>query len=227
MRKGRSVLWMGALLSSLWVAVVQAENVTSQGNPFMTVSPNLSDTAFFGSGGGGWPYSAMTDGDMGTSHDTWQGDIATVNTWLYDAAGLQFPSGISGIQRLEWNVRVFGDGGWFNTIDKPVVVQVTTTPAFGSYLLVRDSYPPANDGLWITVPYWHNYPPNVSATEATQAGVPADGSGYAFEIANFNLKRNTWVWPRTPRPGSDSPNTSGVDYSTSVPPCQPPNSTLA
>lgn len=182
MWKGRRVLWMGVLLSSLWAAGVQAENVTSQGNPFMTVSPNLSDTAFFGSGGGGWGYNAMTDGDMVTSHDTWQGDIATVNTWLYDAAGLQFPSGISGIQRLEWNVRVFGDGGWFNTIDKPVVVQVTTHPAFGSYELVRDSFPPANDGIWKTVPYWHNYPIDVSGINFSDPGVPPDESGYAFEI---------------------------------------------
>ncbi len=57
---------------------------------------------------------------------------------------------------------------------------------------------------------------------------PQTGSAPVFlELANFNLKRNTWVWPRTPRPGSDSPNTSGVDYSTIAPPCQPPNPTPA
>jgi hypothetical protein len=41
--------------------------------------------------------------------------------------------------------------------------------------------------------------------------------------ANFNLKRNAQVWSRTPRPGSDSPSISGVDYSTTAPLCQPPN----
>lgn len=174
---------MGVFLSCLWGVGLQAENVTRQGNPFMTVSPNLSDTAFFASGGSNTPFSYMTDGDGGdgSTHDTWSGDIGAVTGWLYDGMGLQFPSGISGVMRLEWDVRVFGDGGWFNTVDRPVVVQVATSSAFGSYTLVPDSFP-GYDGLWKTVPYWHNYPFKVSGNASTDPGVPADASKYAFEF---------------------------------------------
>ncbi len=180
-RKEQSVLWMGVLLSTLWVAGIQAENVTNLGNPFMTVSPNTADSAFFASGGSNSVFDEMTDGNNGTTHDTWQGDIGTVYTWLYDAMGMQFPSGISGIARLEWDLQVFGDGGWFNTIDEPLVVQVTTNPAFGSYTLAQDSYP-GSDGIWVTVPYWHNYPPEVSGNGSGDPGVPADSSKFGFDI---------------------------------------------
>ncbi len=179
--KSNCVLWMGVLLPVLFVVNVHAENVTSQGNPFMTVSPNLFDTAFFASGGSNSPFTQMTDGNNGTTHDTWQGDIANVNSWLYDAMGFQFPVGISGIARLEWDLQVFGDGGWFNTIDQPVVVQVTTNPAFGSYALIHDSFP-GYDGIWVTVPYWHNYPFEVWGNAWDNPGVPADGSKFEFQI---------------------------------------------
>lgn len=179
--KETGILWTGVLLSVLWIGGAWAADVTSQGNPFMTVSPNTADTAFFASGGSNSNFAEMTDRNNGTTHDTWQGDIGTVNGWLYDGMGLQFPSGISGIARLEWDLQVFGDGGWYNTIDQPLVVQVTTDPAFGSYARIQDSYP-GSDGIWMTVPYWHNYPFEVSGNAAADPGVPVDGSRFAFEI---------------------------------------------
>ncbi len=160
---------------------VRAEEVTDQGVPFMTISPNVQDTAYFATGGPPPDYNRMVDGNNESTHDTWEGDNGIVNAWLYDGFGLQFPEGINGIQRLEWDLQVFVDGGWYDTLYEPVVVQVTTDPRFAAYALTPGTYP-GEDGLWMTVPYCHDYPANVWGAAQDYPGVPADSTTFVFEM---------------------------------------------
>ncbi|MBN1124730.1 MAG: hypothetical protein JXA82_06975 [Sedimentisphaerales bacterium] len=175
------LLCLSALLFCLYPHTIHAEEITGNGIPFMTISPNIYDTSYFATGGPDPDYNRMIDGNNATTHDTWEGDNGIVSLWLFDGFGLQFPSGISGVQRLEWDLQVFDDGGWYNTLNEPVIVQVTTDAAFAGYVLTPGTYP-GEDGIWMTVPYTNNYPIDVSGTWFDNPGVPADSTSFVFEI---------------------------------------------
>ncbi len=176
------------LLMLMWIFLlgpthIYAENVTSMGNPFMTVSPNLSDTGYFPRQGPGTGSTinanGITDGNNGTFNTTWTGDANP--SWPYDGIGLQFPEGMEGVHRFEWDMQTFGDGGWYNTLDVPIRVQVTTDPAFANYPIITGTNNGA-DGIWTSVPSHNNYPLYVSAAVPTEPGVPAFGTTFVFEI---------------------------------------------
>ncbi|MBE0536483.1 MAG: hypothetical protein IH624_12520 [Phycisphaerae bacterium] len=148
----------------------------------MTVSDNIYDTAYFPRQGPGVGSTIninhMTDGNNGTFNTTWTGDANA--GWLYDGIGLQFAGGMSEVQRFEWDMQTFGDGGWYNTLNVPLRVQVTTDPVFAGYPIIT-GVDNGSDGIWTTVPSFNTYPFYVSAS-APGPGVPIQGTTFVFEI---------------------------------------------
>ena len=175
------MLWCA--LWCLCTPAARAEDVTDQAYPFMTLSQTLNDTGYFpcqapGTGSDMEPDNGTTDRNSNTYNTTWTG--LDNSSWPYDGIGLKFAQGISGTYRFEWEMQTFVDGGWYDTLDMPIRVQVTTDPAFAEYAIITRTYH-ENDGLWKTVPSYNDYPLLVSAS-VLGPDVPPGGATFVFEF---------------------------------------------
>ena len=182
--KSRLFILLVAVLTLPCACLYAKTDVTAEGEPFQSVAASPEDTGFMGSGGPNNAFTVMTDGDVGTKHDTWSGDFNGTNE--YDSVGMRFASGISGVAVIEINVGTFGDGGWWNSAQMQPVVQVTTDPAFADYTFAFHT-DAGDDNIWMTVPSLSDYPTDVldndnSAENNGANGVPSDGSFFTFEL---------------------------------------------
>ena len=118
----------------------------------------------------------LTDSNLSTSNDTWNRGGST----NFDFVGLRFTTPEDGVNSIQVNVRVFGDGGWW--VSNTPKVQVTTNADFASYGIpgFHGGPPNANnDGIWSDVAFTSDYP--LDATDGSPGSV-TDGGLYTFSL---------------------------------------------
>lgn len=185
----KNTILIGVLASSLTAIHTNASVIITDvqsGLTGITVPTVEDDTGILRQQSGSGDFSSLTDGNSATFTTNFgnggAGDLGFI--------GIRFNSAQSNVISVQLDIRVFGDGGWFNGGEgvEPLI-QVATSATVNSWVENQDL---GNaDNLWTTIGSTTDYVTGVNAAtgaDANTAGI-ADNQTFTwtFDAAQSNI----------------------------------------